>query len=162
MDKPTAPVLVDKDDFEDAFEWVSGDPGLTNAAYINRATGKIKWVGEGVEEEEEDEEALDAEDSEPSFDSNEWIDVPHKHDLDLGRNVVFRFIDEVLPDAYNQVQYFFKRRGAYGRLKELLDRRGKLEEWYAYQNAAQEQALQRWAEVAGVVLVPSPRTGEEG
>jgi hypothetical protein len=100
----------------DALEWVSAAGAYENAAYVSRETGRIYWHSESGETEEE-----------VSSDANDetlYAAVPHKHDLDLGKGLSLRFVEVYAPDAYDQVQSYFSRRGAYGRLKEFLSRRG--------------------------------------
>ncbi len=36
---------------------------------------------------------------------------------------------EYLPDDHERVRQFFRRKGAYSRYKDLLDKRGLLEKW---------------------------------
>jgi hypothetical protein len=84
--------------------------------------------------------------------SDQYISVPHKHDLDLGRNLVFAFVDRELPDEYDTVRDFFRRRGAYGRFKDFLDRRGMLDKWYQFEAQAAEEALRAWCEGNDVPL----------
>lgn len=79
--------------------------------------------------------------------------MPHKNDLDLGRRLVMAFIDQDLPEDYDTVAAFFHRRGAYGRLKELLAERGKLNVWYDFEKRATDSALRAWCEEAGIRLV---------
>jgi hypothetical protein len=84
--------------------------------------------------------------------------VPHRHDLDLGRPLVRRFCTEQLPPALaGQVEGLFRRAGAYSRFKELLDRNGRLDAWYAYETEATERALRDWCATVGLMLGPRPR-----
>ena len=39
-----------------------------------------------------------------------------------------------------------QRRGAYGRFKDLLERRNLLEQWYAFEQSAQRRAIEHWCE----------------
>jgi hypothetical protein len=77
----------------------------------------------GVDETED--EALDWE---------KCVRIPHKNDLDPGQRLVFEFIETHLPDEYNCVQQLFQRRGAYGRLKDLLESRGLLDRWHEFED----------------------------
>jgi hypothetical protein len=79
----------------------------------------------------EDEEDLDLE---------QRIRVPHKNDLDLGRNLVFEFVEEYLPDDYERVRKMFRRTGAYTRYKALLERRGLLKERHHVERTVGEHA----------------------
>jgi hypothetical protein len=121
----------------DAFEWVSANVPLENAAYISRRTGRIYWVGEGVEEPDDFPEDID--------DGSKYIPVPHKHDLGLGKPLALRFSDEHLPTESYRVRAFFSRPGAYGRFKDLLERFELLDRWYDFESSAVEAALEAWA-----------------
>jgi len=52
------------------------------------------------------------------------IAVPHKNDLDLGRSLALRFVDQQLPDRSAAVRAIFQQRGAYARFKDLLTAEG--------------------------------------
>ena len=75
---------------------------------------------------------------------DQCVEVPHKNELALGRNLVFEFVEEHLPDDYDQVRQMFRRQGAYSRYKALLEQRGLLQTWYDVENSREEQALRRW------------------
>ena len=80
------------------------------------------------------------------------IAVPHKNDLDLGQSLIFEFVEDNLPDAYDEVRYIFRKRGAYSRYKELLASRGMLEAWYRFEQDRMEKVLRSWCEQNEVPL----------
>jgi hypothetical protein len=135
--------LVNLDDLVMAYEWVSSDGPIETAAHVSRRDGSIHWQGDGVEEElPEDIE-----------DETRYVQVPHQRDLDLGSHLALRFAARQLSDAdYEQVGAIFGQRGAFGRFKALLDRRGKLQLWYDYQEQALTVALREWCEESGLEL----------
>jgi hypothetical protein len=133
----------------DAFEWVSAAGRFENAAYVSRETGRIFWDPAAAGLDEELPEDVD--------DGALYAGVPHKHDLDLGQALVFRFIEANAPEAYEQVRGYFSRRGAYARFKDLLERRGLLEAWSSYEQQAYEAALREWAESEDLELVEGQR-----
>jgi hypothetical protein len=45
-------------------------------------------------------------------DGSVYVAVPHKNDLDLGKNLVLKFTDGKLPESYATVAAFFRQRGA--------------------------------------------------
>jgi hypothetical protein len=139
---------VDLDDLQAAYEWVSGgeDAGMDCTAYVDRRSGEIHWGGEGVDEAPPD----DIEDG------SLYVAVPNKRDLDLGRDVVFRFAETRLPAAYDQIRDIFRSRGAYGRFKDLLVRHRQLDAWHAFQQDALESALREWCDEHGLVLAKAP------
>jgi hypothetical protein len=104
---------------------------------IGRDSGQIWLVtdfDEGGDEPPED-----------VHDDSKYLSVPSKKELDLGRNLALRFADEALPNDYERVKGFFAKAGAYTRFKDLLDERGRLEDWYAYEKAGVQEALREWA-----------------
>jgi hypothetical protein len=139
---------VKYDDLSLAFDFVSSGPPMEHRAYVSLDTGKIYWVSElNTLEEEELPEDLEM--------SDRYLEVPHKNDLDLGRQLVLRFAEERLSHRYNRVIEIFRHRGAYGRLKELLAAEGCLEQWYAFEAEATEQALREWCRENELQLVES-------
>jgi len=138
--------VVDYDDLEHALYWVgAGDYG--QRAYVSRETGQVVLCGEGIEEPLPDD--LD--------DDSVYIAVPDKHALDLGRRLVQRFADERLaPELAERVGACFRRRGAYGRFKDLLEDHGQLQAWYAFEADATEAALRDWCASEGLRLAARP------
>lgn len=132
-----------------ALEWVSAADASDNSAYVSRQSGQIFWDTDTGDLEEElpddvEDEAL-------------YARVPHKHDLDLGQRLVFRFIETNAAEAYDQVRGFFSKRGAYARFKDFLERRGLLDDWYSYEEQAAEAALREWAESEDLEVVEGQR-----
>jgi len=121
--------------------------GLESNAYISVDTGRIHWQSDWVDPDEEERLPKDFEES------DRYIAVPHKNDLDLGRRLVLAFVSQELPDDYDTVAGFFRRKGAYGRFKDLLHARGALERWYEFEGRATEEALRAWCEENGIQLV---------
>lgn len=137
---------VDIEDLTAAFEWVSSDgaAGIGAQAFVCRDTGKVIWIGDGIDE-------APPEDIE---DSQRYLPVPDARGFDMGKHLVFRFIAEYLPSADDEVSDMFRRRGAYSRLRQLLDRKGLWNQWNAYQAAAIERELRQWCEDNGFTPVP--------
>ena len=77
-------------------------------------------------------------------DTEKFLQIPDKKELDLGKPLALEFTREFLPEDVGDVRQFFSRRGAYARFKELLDQRGALAEWYAFEAKAEERALREW------------------
>jgi len=131
-------------DLLDALEWSSVDGSFENEAYVDRQSGKIYWsssMGDADEELPGDIE-----------DGTRYLAVPHKNDLDLGRRLVFRFVEEQLPESYGLVDGYFHKKGAYSRLRSLLEQKGCLEAWYRYEEKTVEQALRDWCGENGLRL----------
>jgi hypothetical protein len=83
-------------------------------------------------------------------DGTKYLAVPHKNDLDLGRDLVFSFINATAPDLHEQVHEIFRKKGAYSRFKDLLQRRRLLEHWHDYERAETREALAQWATENGL------------
>jgi len=139
-------VTIKYDDLSLAFEFVSSGAPMEHRAYVSLDTGRIYWVSElHPDEEEEIPDDLET--------SDRYLEIPHKNDLDLGRRLVLRFVEERLPHRYDRVEDIFRHRGAYRRLKELLAVEGCLEQWHAFEAEATEQALKEWCRDNDVHLV---------
>jgi hypothetical protein len=80
------------------------------------------------------------------FDRDACIEIPHKVELGLGEELVFEFVGEYLPGDYERVRKIFRRKGAYSRYKDLLDRRALLEKWYQIEDARETEAIRQWCE----------------
>lgn len=127
--------MINYSDLEMAFLFVSMSPPDENYAYLNKETGDTYYVSEFG----------DADDLPDDLDENEdYISIPHKNDLELGRNLVYDFVAANLPDAFEKVRSIFSSKGAYARYKDLLEYNGQLEAWYEFENKATEQALRQW------------------
>lgn len=142
---PAKPVSVKSTELRDAFEFVSVGTQYEQSAYIDSETGKIYLASLDIDLEEELPEDIET--------SDRYIAVPHKHELDLGRSLVFSFVARELPQDYDAVHGIFRRKGAYRRFKDLLESRGVLQSWYDFENNATEQALREWCEENSIQLV---------
>lgn len=122
------------DDIEDAFLFVSMAPQFTHSAILCKDTGKIYYVSEFGDSDELPED----------LDDDTCIEIPHKNELGLGKRLVRDFVSQNLPDDLGEVNQIFRRKGAYARYKELLERRGLLDDWHSYENKRTESALREW------------------
>jgi hypothetical protein len=139
-------VAVKFDDLSSAFDFVSYAAPMEHQAYISLDTGKIYWISDAIDTiEEEIPEDLE--------DSDRYLAVPHKHELDLGSSLALRFAAQQLPAHHGQVEGFFRRRGAYARFKNLLEREGALELWYAFEADSAEKALRQWGAENGLEIL---------
>ena len=76
-------------DLEDAFMFVSSDSYGMNSVMIDKETGKMFYKSEAGDMDEFEQEGMDWEE----LDFDQYIDVPHKNDLDLGRQLVLDFAE---------------------------------------------------------------------
>lgn len=166
------------DDLRDAHEFVSVEGPSDHRAWLSKASGKIYWdfEGEDFDEEEEDEASDDSDDHENAGraddddpdelprdinNAEKYLPIPSKRDLDLGSRLVFRFVQEALPDDYNEVARIFEKRGAYARFKALLTRRKALDQWYAFEEKVTQDALREWSEDNAIEIEEPPARPKE-
>jgi hypothetical protein len=86
-------------------------------------------------------------------DPADYLPVPHKRDLHLGKRLALSFVAEHLPGSFDQAREIFSRKGAYSRFRQLLQRTGTLDKWYAFEQQATETALAEWCVEVGVTLI---------
>jgi len=91
-----------------------------------------------------------------------YILVPHRRDLDLGKKLALAFAVEELPEAQMDVRDIFSRKGAYRRFKYLLQAKGALERWYAYEERAIEAAMCRWCDDVGLTCTRDTNPDKTG
>ena len=137
-------VTVKYDELSAAFDFVSFGAPMEHNAYVSLETGAIYWISETSSLEEEIPDDLEI--------SDRYLAIPHKNDLDLGRNLALRFAEDELPDQYARVDGFFRHRGAYARFKEFLAAEGCLDKWYAFDAESTEKALKNWCAENGITL----------
>jgi hypothetical protein len=129
-------------DIESAFEYVGSSFSGGNRAVYDKATDKFYYQSD----------MLDESDIPEDTDWDQCVEVPHKNDLDLGSELVFEFVRQMLPDEQETVYQIFRRRGAYGRAKDFLERRNLLEKWYAFEESAHRRAIEQWCEENGLEI----------
>jgi len=135
--------MIKFSDIEDAFFFVSSDSYGMHTALLNKDTGQLYYRSEMGDLDEIDDDDVDW---------NNCITIPHKNDLGLGQELVFEFVKNRLLDEYDQVRQLFKKRGAYGNFKSLLESRGLLQAWYDFENQQEEQALRQWCKEHGIEI----------
>ena len=139
-------VAIKYADLLDAFEFVSFGAPFESSAFICADTGVIYCTSDTLELDEKVPEDLET--------SDRYIAIPHKNDLNLGRDLVLSFVDQALSEDYGTVAGFFRRKGAYSRFKQLLESRGALEAWFTFEANAVEAALRQWCEENRIQLQP--------
>lgn len=113
---------VKYDDLESAFLWSSSAAPFENTALLHRQTGEVFLKSMHGDFEEDLPEDIE--------DGSIYISAPHKNDLNLGRDMVFDFIEAVAPQHLSKVESYFRQRGAYSKFKALLERDSLLDGWY--------------------------------
>jgi hypothetical protein len=128
-------------ELEEALLVASGGPEAGDTgAFISKATGEIYCRFDPMISGDDVNDDL----PEDLEDGEKYIQVPDKRELDLGQALVLDFAMAAMPDDLDEVRDIFRRRGAYGRFKSLLARRGKIDEWHDFENRATLQALREW------------------
>ena len=137
-------VTVRWPDLELSFHYASAEGIGVNRAWLSLVTGEFHWYSELGDNLEELPEDID--------DASRYVQLPHKNELDLGRRLAFRFVREQAPELMDDVEDTFRRRGAYGRSKDLLDDNDLMEQWYAYEEQATRTVLRTWCDENDVGL----------
>ncbi|MBK6941553.1 MAG: hypothetical protein IPH13_15345 [Planctomycetes bacterium] len=134
------------DDLRSAYEWVNFAVSEGNAAYVCRDTGAFFLTSD-----------LDPGSTGPLPDdlgtSDRYVGIPDKRDLDLGKTLVFRFVEERMPHRREEVAGYFARRGGYARFNALLRSGGMIAQWDACEEAATDAALRSWCADHGIELL---------
>ncbi|MEZ5615902.1 MAG: UPF0158 family protein [Rhodocyclaceae bacterium] len=148
MPAPTPIARIGYSELLDAFEFVSFGPPLEHCAFIDPDTGAIYCLSSEMQTEEERPDDLET--------SDRYIQVPHKNDLTLGRDLALSFAAEEIPGEHETIAALFRKKGAYARFKGLLDARNLLERWYAFESRETEKALRLWCLENGIELIDEP------
>jgi mannose-6-phosphate isomerase-like protein (cupin superfamily) len=123
---------------------VSWDAAWEAQAFLDRETGKTYLVSDAIDMDEALEELPD------DLDSERYLEIPRRSELDLGKPLVLAFVAERLPGELDRVEGMFRRRGAYRRYKDLLEERGLLDAWHAFEEQAEKRALVEWCQEQGI------------
>jgi len=109
-------VAVKFDDISLAFDFVSSAAPMEHGAYISLETGQIYWMSEFTS-------SMDEEVPDDFETSDRYVAIPHKNDLNLGRDLAFRFVAEHLPGRYGDVRACFRSKGLTRSSSNCLTRR---------------------------------------
>jgi hypothetical protein len=124
-------------EIELAFDYVSSVGPCLHSAYVSRTTGQMYFTSELGDSDELPDDL---------FSSDDYVEIPHKNDLDLGQRLVWRFVRREIPDHKDTIDRFFSRRGAYSRYKDFLERIGMLEKWWDFEATQTRETLLEWCE----------------
>ena len=133
---------------EDAFDYVSSGEIIQASAFVSRETGRIYWISDDLEDEELPEDLEN-----PKL----YAEVPTQRELGLGKRLALRFASQELPEKFDLVDGYFRRRGAYGRFKDLLAKNSVLKNWYRFEEESIRHALCEWAEEEGFTVIEQRR-----
>jgi hypothetical protein len=137
-------MLVSFKDLQEAFEFVAASSDGEHQAFLCKKSGKIYCHSELADDLDPLPDDVD--------DPEKFLPIPDKRDLELGKPLALDFARQFLPGDFDEVRQFFSRRGAYARFKDLLTRRGALDQWYDFEAKAEESALRQWSEANSIQL----------
>ena len=129
-------------DILEAFEFVSVGGMGEHQAFLCKQSGRVYWHSEFSDELDELPDDIE--------DSEKYVPIPDKRELDLGKPLVLDFARQFLPNDIDEVRRIFSRKGAYARFKDLLDRRGALDHWYDFEAKVEEKALRMWCDLNSI------------
>ncbi len=135
-------MYVSLKDLREAFEFVSAADAGEHQAFLCKQSGKLYCHSELCEDLDIFPDDID--------DSEKFLPIPDKKELDLGKPLALDFAREFLPDDFDDVRQFFSSKGAYARFKDLLHRRASLDRWYDFEAKAEERALRLWCELNSI------------
>ena len=127
----------------DAYESASMGPQGEIEAFLNKATGHVYFHfvnGDNFEDPPED------------LESDKYIELPTKNDLDLGKFLAIDFAVRHLPDDADDVEDMFYRKGAYSQFRKLLIQRDALDAWYKFEKEKTDVALRQWCKSESIEL----------
>jgi hypothetical protein len=87
-------------------------------------------------------------------DSDKYLPVPDKRDLNLVKQLAFDFVSHFLAQYYDDVRDMFRSQGAYRRFRDFIERKGMLEEWYRYSDEREAKAIREWCDTEGLSVEP--------
>ncbi|QXD24714.1 UPF0158 family protein [Opitutia bacterium ISCC 51] len=122
------------------------------SAYVSKSTGEVVYNDEPISDE-----PCPVEDIENNPD---YIPIPTKHELDLGTQLVWQFVDKEIPALYPKVREIFSQKGAYGRFKDFLSYNGILEQWHEFETLQTRIALTEWCKENKIPLSLDNTSGE--
>ena len=133
-------------DIEWAFE-VASSSEMSDVEVVVHVPESKLYIRDGME-------IYDAPDEFPedAYENDDYVWIPDKRDLNLGNELVFRFVRKEIPEAYGEVEWIFSRRGAYGRYKGFMELKGLLDKWYKFEEKETRDALLAWCAENGIVL----------
>ena len=110
-----------------AFEFVSAGGIGEHQAFLCKQSGKIYWHSELSDDLDELPDDID--------DSEKYVQIPNKRELDLGKPLVLNFARQFLPDYFDEVRQIFSQQrrlrqiqgsaGSKGRTRSMVRFRGE-------------------------------------
>ena len=66
--------------------------------------------------------------------------------------LVFRFVEGNIPEEFERVEKYFRKSGAYGKYKSLLEQKGLLDQWHKFEDDKRKEALIEWCNDNGIEI----------
>jgi hypothetical protein len=138
-------------------------------AFLNRQTGEVYGTTDTILDDVDQEvEALPDWEQEmvakvrEILDSEEWIEIPNRESHED-----YRLMERYCRDCsegrlQEELLVALQGRGAFGRFKDVLHRRGLLEGWYRYRREELTAEVMAWLEAEGIPYRPTAAQGESG
>ncbi|EGJ51927.1 hypothetical protein Desaf_3650 [Desulfocurvibacter africanus subsp. africanus str. Walvis Bay] len=142
--------MITFDIIEDAFLFANAGQPEESVAVVNRRTGETFFESKGLDSDELPGLPEDVDEN------PDYVFIPHKHDLDLGKPLVFQFVRRHCPEEWDRIEGMFSSRGAYRRFKAFLEDKGMLQAWYDFENARTREALLEWCAENGIEIEDKP------
>ncbi len=133
--------MMKYNDLVEAFYFSSADMNSDNIAYISRRTGQTYRYSS---ESEINELPRDV-----RF-NDDYIQIPSRNALELGRDLVWHFVAKECPRYKETVRAYFKTRGPYKRYKLLLSELELLHKWYKFEDEQTRTTLLDWCAENGI------------
>jgi len=141
--------MISFNEVYDAYEYVCVGRDGGASAHLNPESGNVVIVPSAIASDQDEIEA-----AEKQLETGEWIELPNKYELGLGKELVFRFAaDNLSNNEFRRVERIFSHRGAYGNWKDFLEERDLLKKWYDFSNDAEVKALKAWLVAAEIPFV---------
>ncbi len=132
-------------DIEDAFISVSMGVMFTCITFLCKKTGTIFYISDAGD--------LDAPSEYLDDDLDNYIDIPHKNDLNFAKLIVLEFSVMYLQDKIEKVNSFYRRKGAYSQLSYLLAAKEELlDKCYAFKEGERNKALNEWRKDNDIIV----------
>ncbi|RQO82885.1 hypothetical protein [Acidovorax sp. FJL06] len=132
-------------DILDGYEFCTVGDLLDTQAFVSLESGTVHIVSGDME--------LDEEAPPEDIETGPYLALPGKSELGLGWALAIEFSEQAIAADASSVRDFFRRRGAYHRFKEFLERRGQLDAWFEFERSAVESRLRQWCADHGIELV---------
>lgn len=129
------------DAIDDAFHYVSDAQPGQRVALVHRPSGKVYLTSLKAGYDERPEGA----DTDPDY-----VNVPHRRELDPGKPLVMEFIQEHCPRELTRVEAMFARPGAFRNVKEFLRRQYLFEHWLIFEEQRIKDLLRNWCASKGL------------